>query len=81
MKNQDTMQAAYHIEELIEIRFGQMDTSQDFAIEGNSPFSDRQSADMGITQILATQEYTHAYRTCKIIYADERTWLRFNAHF
>ena len=81
MKNQDTMQAFYHVEDPIEIIFGQIKTGQEFAISGNPPFSDRHFADMGIAQILAMQEYTHAYRMWKIILANEFIWVRFKTHF
>ena len=56
IKNQDKMQAAYHIEDPIENIFGQIKTGREFTITGNVPFYDRQLADMGISQILSTQE-------------------------
>ena len=36
---------------------------------------------MGVTKIMATQEYTHAYRMWKNISADDCTWVRFKTHF
>ena len=54
-----------------------MDTGQEIEIAGNYPFSDWQLADMGITKILATQEYTHAYRMWKSIAFNECTWVSF----
>ena len=70
----------YHVEEPIEILFDQLDMGLEFAIAGNSPFSDHQLADMGIAQILATWEYTHAYRMWKIIVTNERTCVCFKAN-
>ena len=61
MKNQDKMQATYNIKFPIEILFDQMEMGQEFAITGNYPFYDQHLADMGITQIFATQEYTHEH--------------------
>ena len=61
MKNQYTMQSSYHVEEPIEILFDQIKTGKEFEIAGNYPLTDRRLSDMGISQILATQEYTHAY--------------------
>ena len=61
MKNQDTMQTSYHVEELIQILFNKIKTVQEFMIAGNSPFFYHQLVDMGTAQILATQEYTHVY--------------------
>ena len=40
MKKQYTMQAAYQVEETIEIISNQIDMGQEFTIAGNSPFSD-----------------------------------------
>ena len=57
-----------------------METGQESAIAGNFPCSDRQVAEMGVTKILATQEYTHAYHMWKSIAADDRMWVRFKAH-
>ena len=39
MKNQDTMQASYHVEDTIEIILYHIETGQEFAIVGNLPFS------------------------------------------
>ena len=50
-----------------------MDMGQEFAITENYPFYDWHLADMGITQIFATQEYTHEHRMWKIIAANELT--------
>ena len=61
--------------------YDQIDTGQEFAVEGNSPFSDWQLVDMGVTKSLATQEYTHSYRMWKIIVADDCIQLQFKAHF
>ena len=58
-----------------------METVQEFAIAGNYPFSDQQLAYMGVAKILATQEYTHAYRMWKSTTNNERTWVSFKAHF
>ena len=74
MKNQDIIQASYHMEELIKILSDQIETGQEFTIVGNFPFANLQLADMGISQIPATQEYTHAY-------LNERTWVCFKTHF
>ena len=35
---------------------------------------------MGVTKILKTQEYAHAYHMWKSIADDDRTWVRFKAH-
>ena len=35
---------------------------------------------MGVTQIFATQEYTHKYRMWKSITANERTWVCFRGN-
>ena len=69
------MQAMYKVEDPIEIPFYQMETGQEFVIAVNSPFSNRQLADMGIDRKIATQEYTHANKMCNSIAADERTWV------
>ena len=69
------------MEELIEILFDQIETGQEFAIAGNSHFTDRQLADMGIYQTPVTQECTHAYRMWKIILENERTWVSFRTNF
>ena len=61
--------------------FNQIETFQEFAIAGNFPFSDRQLAGMVLYQIMAIQEYTHAYRMWKIIAANECTWVWFKARF
>ena len=50
-----------------------METGQEFSIAGNSKFSNWQMADMGVTKILATQQYTHVYDMLKIIASEERT--------
>ena len=55
MRNQDEIQVMYNIKDPIEILLDQMDTGQEFAIAGNSPFSDWQLLDMGIVKTLATQ--------------------------
>ena len=57
-----------------------METGQEFAITGNSPFSDRKLTDMGIAKILATQEYAHMYCMWKSITADDCTWVRLKAN-
>ena len=75
------MQTAYHIEETIETIFDQIETGQESAIVGNSPFSDCQLSNMGITQILEMQEYTHGYRMWKRISSNEITWVSFKSHF
>ena len=80
MKNQDTMQAAYHVKYPIKFIFNQITMVQKLAIAVNSPFSNRQFTEMGIAQILDIQEYTHAYRMWKIIASNERTWVHFKAH-
>ena len=49
------------MEEPIEILFDQIKMGKEFEIAGNYPLTDRRLSDMGISQILATQEYTHAY--------------------
>ena len=36
---------------------------------------------MGVAKMMATQEYTHAYRMLKSIAADNRTWVQFKSHF
>ena len=81
MKNQDMMQTVYHVEYPIWILSDQINTGQWFSIAGNSPFSNIHLADLGIAQILATHKYTHAYCMCKGITANERTWMRFKAHY
>ena len=78
---QEEMQATYNVKDLIEIPFDQIKTGQEFAITENLPFSDFQLADMGVTKILVTQEYTHAYFMWKSITADNCTWVRFNSQF
>ena len=72
-ENKDTVQAKYHVKDPIKILFNLIDTGQEFSIVGNSPFYGHQVEDMGIAQILATQEYTHAYHIWKSIEANERT--------
>ena len=81
MRNQEDMQGTYNVEDPINILFDQIDTGKEFAVEGNSPFSDWQLVDMGVAKSLATQEYTHSYRMWKIIANNDRTWLQFKAHF
>ena len=81
MKNQDKRQATYNSEYPICIMFDHMETGQEFGIAGNYPFYDRQLADMEVCKILATQEYTHTYRMWNSITANDRTWMRFKAHF
>ena len=49
--------------------------SQDFAITGNTPFTELELSDMGIAQILVTQDYTHVYQMWKGIPVNERTWV------
>ena len=61
MMNQDEIQATYNVKDQIEILFDQIETGKESTIAGNSPFSDRHLSDMGVTKILATQEFTHAY--------------------
>ena len=75
--NQDEIQATYNVKDPIEILFDQIETGKESAIAGNSPFSDRNLSDMGVTKILAKKECTHAYCTWKRISANERTWVRF----
>ena len=81
MWNQENMKSMYNINELIEILLDQMEMGQESTISGNSPFSDRQLADMGVAKILATQEYTHANSMWKSIAANDRTWVRFKKNF
>ena len=81
MKDQDTMQTSYHVEEPTEILFNHIETGQEFTIAWNSPISDRQLADMGIALILEMQAYTHVYHTWKIVSSNEHTWVNFKAHF
>ena len=57
-----------------------MKTGQEFSIAGNSPFSNRQLAEIGISKILATQEYTHVYCMWKILADDDCTWVKFRVH-
>ena len=80
-ENQDNMQTAYHVEEPIEIFFDQIETGQEFTIAVNFPFSDRHIDDMGITQILETTEYTHAYCMWKIFSMNKHTWVHFKSYF
>ena len=77
MQNQEDMQGMYNVEDPINILFDQIDTGQEFAVEGNSPFSDWQLVDMVVANIMALQEYTHSYHMWKSIAADDRTWLQF----
>ena len=56
MQNQEDMQGTYNAEDPIDVLFDQIDMEQEFAVAGNSPFSDQQLADMGVTNIMATQE-------------------------
>ena len=53
------MKATYNIEYPIDILFDQMDPGQDSAIAEILIFSDQKLADMGISKIIATQEYTY----------------------
>ena len=73
MKNQDKMQATYNAKHPIEILFNKIYTRQEFRIAGNYPFSDQELANMVLSKILATQEYTHAYHMWKSITSNERT--------
>ena len=52
MKNQDTMQAAYYFKYPIEIIFNQIELGQELIIAGNSPLSNDQVTEMGITHKL-----------------------------
>ena len=70
MTNQDEMQVAYNVKRPIEILFDHMETGKEFTIAGNSTFSNRKLVDIGVTKILVTHEYTHAYCTWKSITAD-----------
>ena len=56
MQNQEEMQGTYNVEDPFDILFDQIEMEQKFAVAGNSPFSDQQLADMGVTNIMATQE-------------------------
>ena len=58
-----------------------METGKEFAIAGNSTFSDWQLEDMDVAKILATQKYTHTHRMWKRVAANDITWVRFKAHF
>ena len=65
MSNRDEMQATYSVKHPIEILFDQMETGQEFAIAGNSPFSDRQLADIG-AQKSSQNRNTHIHIACGI---------------
>ena len=54
---------------------------QEFVVAGNSLFSDRQLADMGVAIIMVTQEYTHTYCMWNSSVEDKCTWVRFKSHF
>ena len=56
MQNQEEMQGTYNAEYPFDILFDQIEMEQELAVAGNSPFSDQQLADMGVTNIMATQE-------------------------
>ena len=79
--NQDEMQAMCNVEYPINILFVQMEKGQEFAIAGNSPFYDRQLADMGVAKTLAIQECTHGYRMWKSITSNDNRWVRFTENF
>ena len=49
MKNQDTIQGLFHVEDSIEILFDQIKTGQEFAIAGKYCFTDCQISDTGIS--------------------------------
>ena len=80
MKNQDKMKATYNVKDPIETLFDQMQTGQEFTISGNYPFSDRHLAEMGVSKILAKQEYKYAYHMWKIISYNDHTWVRLKEH-
>ena len=80
-RNQEETQATYNVKDPIGILFNQMDMGQGFKIDRKFPFFNWQLADMGVTRILATQEYTHTYCMCKRIPANERTRVCFKANF
>ena len=61
LKNKEDMQATYTVKDPIELLFDQIETGQESAVAGNSPFYDQQIVDMGVAKILLTQEYIHAY--------------------
>ena len=58
-----------------------METDQEFAKAGNSTISYWKLADMGVSKILATQEYTHSYLMWNSIAEDKLTWVHFKARF
>ena len=49
MKNQDTIQGLFHVEDSIEILFDQIKTGQEFEIVGKYCFTDCQISDTGIS--------------------------------
>ena len=55
MQNQEEIQATYNVKNPIDILFYQIDTGQESAVAGTSPFSDRQLAEMGVAKFLSTQ--------------------------
>ena len=55
MQNQEEIQATYNVKNPIDILFYQIDTGQESAVAGTSPFSDRQLAEMGVANFLSTQ--------------------------
>ena len=58
MQNQKDIQATYNTQDPIKTPFDKIKTGKEFAVAGNSPFSDHQLAEMGVSKTLATQEYT-----------------------
>ena len=60
-QNQDNSESTYNIKNLIKILFDQMEIGQGFTIAGNTPFSDRNLADMGVNKIPMTRKYKHVY--------------------
>ena len=73
MQNEEETQETYNAEDTTNILFYQIETGQELLVSGNSSFSDRQLADMGVEKILATQKYTHAYCMWKSIADDDCT--------
>ena len=47
MRDQEEIQVTYNVEYSIKILFDQIETGQEFAVVGNSSFSDRQMEEMG----------------------------------
>ena len=58
-----------------------METGQESAIVGNSPFPDWQMVEMGVTKIFAKQEYTHVYLMWKSVQTNQGIQVRFKEYF